>query len=38
MLRLEGEVGVRSEERFASVDSSGGVLNTIESEPAGSVE
>ena len=38
MLRLDGEVEVRSEERFASVDSKGGALNPIESEPAGSVE
>jgi hypothetical protein len=37
-LWLDGEVRVRSEERFVSVDNSGGVLNPIESEPAGSVE
>jgi hypothetical protein len=36
-LRLDGEVRVRSEERFASLDNNGGVLNPIESEPAGSV-
>ena len=38
MLWLEGESGVPSEDRFASVASSGGALNPIESVPAGSVE
>jgi hypothetical protein len=36
-LWLDGEVGVRSEERSASLDSKGGALNPIESDPAGSV-
>jgi hypothetical protein len=37
-LWLDGEVGVRSEERFAGLDSNGGALNPIESELAGSGE
>ena len=37
-LWLEGELRVRSAERFASVASKGGALNPIDSVPAGSVE
>ena len=34
---LDGDVSVLSEERFDSVDNNGGVLNPIDSAPAGNV-